>query len=107
MKSSHEYPVNARVPKAPFLVLNFSYYTLMTFLMMSPVILLFVLTLLLSTQSVIQSVSVRNKCVCSSLHMLCYGHVRSCVIHNSFATYDGTSFVLVALTRLIVSEPKY
>ena len=28
-------------------------------------------------------------------------------IHNSFANYDGNSFVLVALTRLIVSEPKY
>ena len=107
MKSSKEYPVNAEVPKTPFLVLNFSYCTLMTFLMMSPVILLSVLTLLLSTQSVIQSVSVRNKCMCSSLHTLCYGPVRSCAIHNSFATYDETSFVLVVLTRLIVCEPKY
>ena len=34
--------------KGPFLVLHFSYYTLMTFLMMLSVILLFMLTILLS-----------------------------------------------------------
>ena len=54
-----------------------------------------------------QSVSGRNKCVCSSSHALCYRHVRSCEIHNSFASYDGTSFVLVVLAGLIVSEPKH
>ena len=46
-KSSQEYPVNKGVPKAPFLVLHFSYYTLMNFLMLS-VILLSMLMILLS-----------------------------------------------------------
>ena len=49
----------------------------------------------------------KNNCVCSSWHVLCYGCMQLCAIQNSFATYDGTSFVLVVLTRLIVSEPKY
>ena len=35
-KSSQEYPVNAGVP--PFLVLHFSYYILMTFLMLSVIL---------------------------------------------------------------------
>ena len=39
--------------------------------------------------------------------MLCYGHMRSCAIHNSFALYGGMSFVLVVLTKLNVSEPKH
>ena len=39
-KYSQDYPVNAGVPQAPFLVLHLSYYTLMTFLMMLFVILL-------------------------------------------------------------------
>ena len=38
-KSSQEYPVNAGVPKGPFLVLHFSYYTLMPFLMLSVILL--------------------------------------------------------------------
>ena len=33
-KSSQEYPINSRVPKAPFLALHFSYYILMIFLTM-------------------------------------------------------------------------
>ena len=40
--------------KAPFLVLHFSYYTLMTFLMMLSVILLSMLMILLSTLNVIR-----------------------------------------------------
>ena len=52
-KYSQEYPVNAGVLKAPFLVLHFSYYTLMTFLMMLSVILLSMLMILLSIVSVI------------------------------------------------------
>ena len=40
--------------KAPFLVLHFSYYTLMTFLMMLSVILLSMLIILLSTLTVIR-----------------------------------------------------
>ena len=40
--------------KASFLVLHFSYYTLMTFLMMSSVILVSVLMILFSTLSVIR-----------------------------------------------------
>ena len=54
----------------------------------------------------IQSVSGRNKCMWSSSPTLYYGHVQSCVIQNSFASL-GTSFVIVVLTRLNVSEPKY
>ena len=54
-----------------------------------------------------QSVLRRNKCVCSGLHALCYGCVWSCAIHNFFASHDGMSFMLVVLTRLIVSEPKH
>ena len=53
-KSSQEYPVNAGVPKGLFLVLHFSYYTLMTFLMMLSVILLSMLMILLSTLNVIR-----------------------------------------------------
>ena len=40
--------------RAPFLVLHFSYYTMMTFLMMLSVILLSMLMLLLSTLIVIK-----------------------------------------------------
>ena len=52
-KSSQKYPVNAGVPQGPTL-LRFSYYTLMTFLMMLSVILLSMLMILLSTQNVIR-----------------------------------------------------
>ena len=46
-KSSQEYPVNTGVQlKGPFLVLHFSYYTLMTFLMMLSVTLLSMLMIL-------------------------------------------------------------
>ena len=40
--------------KAPFLILHFSYYTLMTFLMVLSVILVYMLMILLSTQSAIR-----------------------------------------------------
>ena len=53
-KSSQEYPVNAGVIKAPFLLLHFSYYTLMTFLMMFSVLLLSMLMILLSILIVIR-----------------------------------------------------
>ena len=36
--SSQEYPVNAGVPQVSILVLHFSYYTLMTFLMLSVIL---------------------------------------------------------------------
>ena len=36
-----------------------------------------------------QSVSGRNRCLCCSSHALCYGRMRSCATHNSFASYDG------------------
>ena len=52
-KSSQESPVNAGVPQAPFLVLRFSYYRLMTFITMLSVILLYMLMILLSILSVI------------------------------------------------------
>ena len=54
-KSSQEYPVNAKFPKASFLVLHISYYTLMTFLMMLSLILLSMLMILLSILSVIRN----------------------------------------------------
>ena len=53
-KSSQEYPVDAGVLKGPILVLHFSYYTLMTFLMMLSVILLSILMILLPFLSVIR-----------------------------------------------------
>ena len=53
-----------------------------------------------------QSVSARNECMHCNSHVLCHGQMRLCVIHNSFASYDGTSFMLVVLTRLIISELK-
>ena len=37
----------------------------------------------------LQSVSGRNRCLCCSSHVLCYGRVQSCVIHNYFASYNG------------------
>ena len=42
--------------------------------------------------------------MCSSSHALCYVRVQSCVIHNSFASYGGTSFALVTLAKLNASE---
>ena len=53
-KSSQEYLVNAAIPQGFILVLHFSYYTLMTFLMVLSVILLSMLILLLSAISVIR-----------------------------------------------------
>ena len=55
-RSSQEYPV-----KAPFLVLHFSYYTLMTFLIVSIVKSLSMLMILLSTLSVIRHLICGNK----------------------------------------------
>ena len=46
--------------KAPFLVLHFSYYTLMTFLVMLSVILLSMLMILLAVLSVIRYLSGSN-----------------------------------------------
>ena len=59
-KSSQEYPVNAGVPQGSFLVLHFSYYTLMAFLMMLSVILLSILMILPSVLSVIRHVICDN-----------------------------------------------
>ena len=53
-RSSPEYPVNDGVLKAPFLVLHFCYYTLVTFLMMLSEVLLSMLMILLSTLNVIR-----------------------------------------------------
>ena len=48
--------------KGPFLVVLFSYYTLMTFLMMLSIILLSILMILLHTQSIIRHLSWWNSC---------------------------------------------
>ena len=53
-KSLKEYPVNAGIPQSSNLVLHFSYFTLMTFLIMLSVILLYTLMILLSILSVIR-----------------------------------------------------
>ena len=60
-KSSQEYPVNAEFLKTPFLVLHFSCYTLMAFLMMLSVILLSMLMILLSILGVIKQLAVELK----------------------------------------------
>ena len=54
-----------------------------------------------------QSASGGNKCLCCSSHALCNGRVRSCVTIILLPPMMGTSFVLAALTSLIVSEPKH
>ena len=53
-KSSQEYLVNLEIFKAPFLFLDFFYYTLMTFLTMLSLILASMLMILLSILSVIR-----------------------------------------------------
>ena len=45
----------------------------------------------------------RNKCMCSSLHALCYGCVWSCTIHNFFASYDG-EFIPAYCTNMADSQ---
>ena len=55
----------------------------------------------------IQFVSGRNKCMQGSSLMLCCGSMQSCVIHNSFASYDGMSFALIAQAELIFSDPEH
>ena len=62
-KSWQEYLVNAEFPKASFLVLHFSYYTLMTFLTMLSVILLCTLMILLSILSVIRHLICGNNLI--------------------------------------------
>ena len=61
-KSSYEYLVNAVVPPGSVLGQHFSYYTLMTFLMMLYVILLSMLMILLFILSVIRHVICGNNC---------------------------------------------
>ena len=53
-KSSEEHPINAGFLKGSFLLLQFSYYILMTFLMMLSVIWQSMLMILLSTLNVIR-----------------------------------------------------
>ena len=60
-KSSKEYPVMLEFVKGPFLILHFSYYTLMTFPMMVSVILLSMLMILLSTLNSIRQLICGNK----------------------------------------------
>ena len=50
------------------------------------------------------SVLGRSKCMCGSSHALCYGRVWSIIL---LPWMTGRSFLLVVLTRLIVSEPKH
>ena len=53
-KTSQEYPVNAGSPQGCILVLHFSYYTLMTPLIMLSAVLLSMPMILLSSQNVIR-----------------------------------------------------
>ena len=69
-KSSQEYPVNAGVPQG--LVLHFSYYTLMTFLIVLSVILLSMLMILLSILSVTRPLICGNNLNCLlNLSLIC------------------------------------
>ena len=56
---------------------------------------------------IIQSVSGRNKYMCSSSCALCYGLVGLCAIYSFLPCMVEKSFVLVALTRLNVTEPEH
>ena len=53
-KSSQEYPVMMEFLNGPFLVLNFSYYILMTFRIILSVILVSMLMILTSTLNVVR-----------------------------------------------------
>ena len=59
-KSSQEYPVVLEFLKAPFLILHFLCYTLMTFQTMLSVILLYMLMILLSIRSVMRDLICGN-----------------------------------------------
>ena len=52
-----------------------------------------------------QSASGRNKCICSSWQMLCYGCICSCVIHNFLPCMVEMPFVLVELQGLMSVNP--
>ena len=54
-----------------------------------------------------QSVSGTNKCKCNDSLVPRGGRVQSCAIQNFMPRMVGTSFMLVTLTRLNVSEPKH
>ena len=72
--------------EASFLVLHFSYYTLITFLMMQSVILLFMLMILMSTLSVIS-------------HLICGNNQKWLVNFNLIceALWTGSSDLLISL----------
>ena len=54
-----------------------------------------------------QSVSGRNKCLCCSSHVLCYGCMWLCATHNSFASYDGNVIRACRANKADVSKPKH
>ena len=90
-RSSPEYPVNDGVLKAPFLVLHFCYYTLVTFLMMLSEVLLSMLMILLSTLNVIR-------------HLIC-GNNQSCLlkmnlINETLWTEVGSGLLISMLEQL-------
>ena len=77
--------------KAPFLVLHFSYYTLMTFLMMLSVILLSMLMILLSALNVIR-------------HLICGNNLNSLLnlnlAYGRLWTGAGSGLLILMLVKL-------
>ena len=90
-KSSQGYPVNARVPRGRLLVLPFSYYTLMTFLMVLSVILLSILMILLSILCVIR-------------HLICSNNLNSLLnlnlIYKTLWTGARSGLLILMLGKL-------
>ena len=90
-KSSQGYPVNARVPRGRLLVLPFSYYTLMTFLMVLSVILLSILMILLFILCVIR-------------HLICSNNLNSLLnlnlIYKTLWTGARSGLLILMLGKL-------
>ena len=90
-KSSQEYQINAGVPQGSALGLHFCYYTLVTALMMLPVIFLSMLMILLSTLSVIR-------------HLICYKNynwlLNLNLIYKILWTGTGSGLLISVLEKL-------
>ena len=90
-KSSQKIHLILEFLKAPYLVLHFSYYTLMTFLMMLSVILLSMLMILLSILSVIRHL------ICgSNLNLL----LNLNLIYETLSTWARSGWLISMLGKL-------